>query len=223
MISRRSSGSRRDASAGEPTKSQNSTAGCRRSTDDIGGAGRGIAASAGHSMPRVMEHPQMVTWSKDELRRIGEADDLHFSSAFPAVQDSLYCGRCPSMRVSSSSSSQARCCLSSLICASKPSSISTTFWYSVHSASNLASLATNSRTASSSSEYRANNDRTRSTIPSVPILNDPLFAPPVAYDAHLGRQIRALSVGSHPRFQDWPASICRRRLRCSRLRPGRDA
>src|SRR6516165_12420622 len=132
-----------------------------------------------------MGHPQMATWSKDGLRRIGEANDLQLSSAIPAVQDPPYCGRCPSMRVSSSSSSQARCCLSSLICASKPSSISTTFWYSVHSASKPASVAANSRTASSSSEYRANNDRTRSTIPSVPILHDPCSLPPVAHDAHL--------------------------------------
>src|SRR5262252_10546004 len=47
MISRRSSGSRRDASAVEPTRSQNSTVSCRRSADDIGAAGRGSAASAG--------------------------------------------------------------------------------------------------------------------------------------------------------------------------------
>src|SRR5215469_16214277 len=47
MISRRSSGSRRDESAVEPTKSQNSTVSCRRSADDIGAAAGGDAASAG--------------------------------------------------------------------------------------------------------------------------------------------------------------------------------
>src|SRR5215467_7270930 len=47
MISRRSSGSRRDASAVEPTRSQKSTVICRRSADDIGAAGDGDAASAG--------------------------------------------------------------------------------------------------------------------------------------------------------------------------------
>src|SRR5215467_10387413 len=47
MISRRSSGSRRAASAVEPTRSQNNTVSCRRSADDIGAAVRGDAAFAG--------------------------------------------------------------------------------------------------------------------------------------------------------------------------------
>src|SRR5215470_13011989 len=47
MISRRSSGSIRDASAVEPTKSQNITVICRRSADDVGPAGSGDTASAG--------------------------------------------------------------------------------------------------------------------------------------------------------------------------------
>src|SRR5215471_16724814 len=54
MISRRSSGSRRDASGVEPTRSQNSTVSCRRSADDIGPAGRGDAVSAGAPDARMV-------------------------------------------------------------------------------------------------------------------------------------------------------------------------
>src|SRR6516225_5655401 len=54
MISRKSSGSRRDESAVEPTRSQNSTVSCRRSADGIGAAVRGVAASAGALGARVV-------------------------------------------------------------------------------------------------------------------------------------------------------------------------
>src|SRR5215472_5272707 len=59
MISRKSSGSRRAASAVEPTRSQNSTVSCRRSADDIGAADRGEADSAGAlDAPMVSATPQ---------------------------------------------------------------------------------------------------------------------------------------------------------------------
>src|SRR5215472_18349675 len=59
MISRKSSGSRRDESAVEPTRSQNSTVSCRRSADDIGAADRGEADSAGAlDAPMVSATPQ---------------------------------------------------------------------------------------------------------------------------------------------------------------------
>src|SRR5271166_322809 len=67
------------------------------------------------------------------------------------------------MRVSNSSSSQARRSLSHLTCASKASRSLMTLRYSLQSASKLTSLTANRRTVSSSSENLANNVRMRST------------------------------------------------------------
>src|SRR5262249_28547231 len=59
MISRRSSGSRRDASAVEPTRSQNSTVSCRRSADDTGAGGSGdVASGAGVGARMISAAPQ---------------------------------------------------------------------------------------------------------------------------------------------------------------------
>src|SRR5262245_38073313 len=74
------------------------------------------------------------------------------------------------MRVSSSSSSQARRSLSRLTSASKPSRRAVSSRYSSHSASKLASMATSRRTVASSSENRPSNDRIRSIISLVPYL-----------------------------------------------------
>jgi hypothetical protein len=54
MISRRSSGSSRDASAVEPTRSQNSTLSWRRSADDTSATDRGDAASAAAVAARIV-------------------------------------------------------------------------------------------------------------------------------------------------------------------------
>jgi hypothetical protein len=53
MISCRSSGSRRDANAVEPTRSQNITVSWRRSADDISAAGSSDAAPAGAADARM--------------------------------------------------------------------------------------------------------------------------------------------------------------------------
>ena len=94
----------------------------------------------------------------------------HACFALSASQDLRYCGWYPSMRVSNSSSSQARRSLSSLACVSKLSRSSITLQYSLQSASKLASVATKRRTISSFSGNLANNDRMRSTTPLVSII-----------------------------------------------------
>src|ERR671933_833105 len=60
MISRISSGSSRDASAVEPTRSQNITVSCRRSADDGGGpwSGRGFDRAAGAGPSFAPQSPQ---------------------------------------------------------------------------------------------------------------------------------------------------------------------
>src|SRR5262245_29991520 len=57
MISRMSSGSRRAASAVDPTRSTNATVSWRRSADDTGTAGNGDAASAGALETRMVSAP----------------------------------------------------------------------------------------------------------------------------------------------------------------------
>src|ERR1700692_4389620 len=81
------------------------------------------------------------------------------------------------MRVSSFSSSQARCSLSNLMRTSKLPSSSTAWRYSSHSASNSGSLAIRSRTISSSSGQCASNERIRSTMPLDPLFTQSAMLP----------------------------------------------